>query len=108
MVACRIKLLASLGGLKRGIEYSIMLKKLTENDAQFKKCGNGGIRVEMKTERDQMRMSSDIKPLQTKTIRYNQNPMEDHEREGTFYILAIIGFILSILILVSLTHVILP
>ena len=34
--------------------------------------------------------------------------MEEHEKEGTIYILAIIGFIATILILVSLTHVILP
>jgi|DewCreStandDraft_1066081.scaffolds.fasta_scaffold00187_95 hypothetical protein len=34
-------------------------------------------------------------------------PMQEHEKEGTIYILAIIGFIFSILILASLTHVIL-
>jgi hypothetical protein len=31
--------------------------------------------------------------------------MEKHEREGAIYILAIIGLVASILILVSLTHV---
>lgn len=31
--------------------------------------------------------------------------MEEHEREGATYILAIIGLVASILILVSLTHV---
>jgi hypothetical protein len=36
------------------------------------------------------------------------NPMQEHEKEGTIYILAIIGFIALILILVSLTHVVLP
>jgi len=39
-------------------------------------------------------------------ICYTQNKMEKHDKEGAIYILAIIGFIASILILVSLTHVI--
>ena len=43
--------------------------------------------------------------LQSQMIGYNQAPMEEHEKEGAIYILAIIGFIASILILVSLTHV---
>jgi len=39
-------------------------------------------------------------------ICYTQSIMEKHDKEGAIYILAIIGFIASILILVSLTHVI--
>jgi len=31
--------------------------------------------------------------------------MEEHDKEGAIYILAIIGLVASILILVSLTHV---
>lgn len=31
--------------------------------------------------------------------------MEEHDKEGVIYILAIIGLVASILILVSLTHV---
>jgi hypothetical protein len=44
--------------------------------------------------------------LQNLMICYTQTKMEKHDKEGAIYILAIIGFIASILILVSLTHVI--
>jgi hypothetical protein len=43
--------------------------------------------------------------LQNYMVSYTVNTVEKHDKEGAIYILAIIGFIASILILVSLTHV---
>ncbi len=45
--------------------------------------------------------------LQSPRLCYTYPPMEDNEKEGLIYILGIVGLIASIIILVSLTHVVL-